>query len=159
MTAGENGEPGNTTLEDATFQDDRAVLGSTSNPAGAARKTRLLRSPRADHQCSGLPNTRGALVHVSCRNHLVGVPLPPLGGPTEIHWPNVPLHPSNPGCAPLATPGSVLFLQESDDHLLFSWLRICVSPMTRLIRSLLGALRSLRPVPQNRRARRIVRVR
>src|SRR6266851_6558262 len=138
MKAGENGEPGNTTLEDATFQDDRTVLGSTSNPAGAARKTRLLRLPRADHQCSGLPSTWGAFDAVSCQNHLVGVPISPLGGPTEVHWPNVALPPSNPGCAPLATPGSVLFLQEPDDHLLFSWLRICVSPMTRRIRSLLG---------------------
>lgn len=159
MTAEENGEPGNTTPKDAAIQDDRLVATSTSNRAHVVRKTRLLRSPRADHQCVGLPSTWDAFDHAFCRSHLAGVPLPPLGEPTEIGWPIVPPPPSNLGCAPLATPGSVLFLGELHNHLLFSWLRICVSPMMQRIRSLLSALRSLRPVPQNRRVHHTIRVR
>src|ERR1022692_2381129 len=120
MTAGENGEPGNTMLEDAAFQDDRPVVVSTSNQARVARETRLRRSPRADYRCSGLPGTWDAFDHVSCQSHLVGVPQAPPGGPTEIHWPNVPPTPSNPESAPLATPGSALFQKELDRPLRFS---------------------------------------
>jgi hypothetical protein len=144
-------------LEHAAFRDDRPVVVSTSNPARVARETRLWRSPRADHRCSGLPSTWGAFDHVSCQSHLVGVPQPPPGGPTEIHWPNVPLAPSNPESAPLATPGSPLFRKELDHPLRFSKRQTCVSLITRQTRSSQGELRGLRLVHQSLHVRRIAR--